>query len=374
MPKIKNVTAIILSVFIVLYLIFSPRYIFATIEKGRVPFWQRKEESFNGIIELWHIVGFKPHTGSVSSWLGNRTKEFEKKHHGVFVNITSMTIEDYYKKKSLGMSADIYSVPLGLEYSDSYYKLNYDCLFESLPYIRSDFINSGMSKNQIIALPFLYSGYCLITNDSLLTAENQITIPFTSNDISEISKNMSAENNLALCGNPIIAGYYGISTPIDSYDKFKTGNAPLSINDFRSVGDIERRQDAKNSFPISSYSITDFTDLVQYVAFDKNISEVKLPYAYEFISKLYSDKAQSSLALLNCYPVINFENPDKLLKEYNSIAFNAFSLYYSPKIPNFFLYKRHYDKLIEEAELSFLGDIDAKTRFANRIKEILSID
>lgn len=43
------------------------------------------EEPYTGIISVWHIVGFKPYSGSMSTALAAIAKGIERRHHGVFL-------------------------------------------------------------------------------------------------------------------------------------------------------------------------------------------------------------------------------------------------------------------------------------------------
>ena len=43
---------------------------------------QQSTESYQGIISLWHIVGFKSYQGSMGAWLEKAAAALEKKHKG----------------------------------------------------------------------------------------------------------------------------------------------------------------------------------------------------------------------------------------------------------------------------------------------------
>lgn len=372
MKALRNVSAVIVTIAVALYLIFAPEFIMSGIENSRKVSGDR-QGNYTGIISLWHIVGFKAHTGSVSTFLNARAEEFERDRFGVFISVTSMTEEEYKENISAGKSADIYSFPLGLEYSDAFMPLESDALRESISRIRSGFVETGKSENTLYALPYLYSGCCLITNDDLLTKQS-ITMQETpdQSSVSDTVKDLSTETHAPLCGNSIYSCLYGISADsIGEYDAFKAGNAEMAVSDFRAYGDIERRQGSKGSFSASAYTVFEYTDLVQYIALDKRISDEKKAYAYEFMQKLFSERAQSSLSELNAYPVIETDDISKLKNEYTSIAYDAFSVYRKPKIPNCFLYKRYKDTLEEDAQKALSGDADAKLRFDKRIAELI---
>lgn len=372
MKALRNVFAVIITIAVALYLIFAPEFIMSGIENSRNAS-NSKQESFTGIINLWHIVGFKAHTGSVTNFLYARASEFEKSHFGVFISVTSMTEEEYKENISAGKRADIYSFPLGLEYSDAFMPLDSDALSESISSIRSGFIETGKSENTLYALPYLYSGCCLITNDDLLTKQS-ITMQETPDkgSVNDTLNNLSTDAHTPLCGDEIYSCLYGLSSAsLGEYDSFKSGRSEFAVSDFRAYGDIERRQGSKGSFSASAYTIFEYTDLVQYIALDKSISDKKQGYAYEFMEKLFTEHAQAALSDLNAYPVIEADNIAELKNKYTSIAYDAFSVYRKPKIPNCFLYKRYRDALKEDALKAVSGDADAKLRFDKRIAELI---
>ncbi len=372
MKALRNVFAVIITIAIALYLIFAPEFIMSGIESSRKAS-NSKQDSFTGIISLWHIVGFKAHTGSVSTFLNACVSEFEKSHFGVFISVTPMTEEEYKENISAGKRADIYSFPLGLEYSDAFMPLDSDTLHESISSIRSGFIETGKFENTLYALPYLYSGCCLITNDDLLTKQS-ITMQETpdKSSINDTLKNLRTDTHAPLCGNEVYSCLYGLCAgSVGEYDTFKSGKSEFAVSDFRAYGDIERRQGSKGSFSASAYAIFEYTDLVQYIAMDKSISDKKQVYAYEFMEKLFTERAQATLSDLNAYPVIDTDNIAELKNTYTSIAYDAFSVYRKPTIPNCFLYKRYRDALKEDALKAVSGDADAKSRFDKRINELI---
>ena len=101
---------------IIAFMVLSPGYIVAHRRNLTQQYRQQSTESYQGIISLWHIVGFKSYQGSMGAWLEKAAATLEKKHKGVYFEVESMTFSDYEARRERGEKADMYSLPLGWEY------------------------------------------------------------------------------------------------------------------------------------------------------------------------------------------------------------------------------------------------------------------
>ena len=101
---------------IIAFMALSPGYIAAHRRNLTQQYRQQSTESYQGIISLWHIVGFKSYQGSMGAWLEKAAATLEKKHKGVYFEVESMTFSDYEARRERGEKADMYSFPLGWEY------------------------------------------------------------------------------------------------------------------------------------------------------------------------------------------------------------------------------------------------------------------
>lgn len=69
----RRIISLIMATAMVLYVIFIPQYLQDQLERDPYREWiSPNDEPYSGIINVWHIVGFKPYLGSVGSWLKNR--------------------------------------------------------------------------------------------------------------------------------------------------------------------------------------------------------------------------------------------------------------------------------------------------------------
>lgn len=373
MKKIQIFFCVVITVGIVLFLTVSPSYIAANSSRDPYREWMLPdEEEFSGIIHVWHIVDFKAHTGSVSAWLESRANALERKHFEVFLEISAMTVDEYRLRLEHGDSADIYSFPLGLTYQDDFLPLDKYSEVWSESGINESLLKTGMYDGTKYALPFMYSGYALIVN-SAASAEHGFDYEecFEEQDgLKSAVEHMTYENRgqsvSGISGNALVYAMQGVQGECLSYQDFTAGKASMAIGDFRAVSDSIRNYENGRGSMTDAYPITDYTDLVQYIALDKDIPEKKIPYALEFISLILNKDAQSSLCDLNAYPTIDgLEDLDL-----DGIAEEAYAVLCEPRVPNCFLYKRYKDALTEDAVLSLSGDSSAYERMTGRLYEL----
>ena len=79
------------ALLVLAYLVIMPGYLLQQPRDWTLKKQQENQETFAGIITLWHIVDFKPYAGSLGTWLSDRAATFEKRHFGVFINAVSYT-------------------------------------------------------------------------------------------------------------------------------------------------------------------------------------------------------------------------------------------------------------------------------------------
>ena len=72
-------------------------------------------EEYKCILTLWHIDTFEGGVGSRKQFLHNIAKNFEKKNKGVFIMVTSYTLEGVKQQFKKGNYPDILSYGNGIE-------------------------------------------------------------------------------------------------------------------------------------------------------------------------------------------------------------------------------------------------------------------
>ena len=359
----KAIRCTVVSVLIIAYLIFTPHLILRGIENGRKSYFEKPEEKFRGIINVWHIAGFKAYSGAVGNLLRERTSRISDKHFGVYFRVISMTATEYAERIARGEQADVYSYPLGSEYSDRLLSLD----AEKLPVLRDGILQTGEDDGILYAVPYMYSGYCLAVNCSLLK-EQPTTESVSSENLTEKCKRLTTDKHTALCGNELCAALYGFTGRVGQIDTFRSGYAEYAFTDFRTVGDIDRKNAQGKGFPIAYYPVSAYTDLVQYLCINKNIDERKLDYIYMLISDMLTETVQNKIADMGAYTVTEPSDLSELTKRYTSAPADMLTLYLEPEIPNTFAYRRCRDSLTDEARLALEGD---REKLAERINELI---
>ncbi|HWS28947.1 MAG TPA: hypothetical protein VN512_02410 [Clostridia bacterium] len=354
------------------YLIWMPPYIDRGLKADPYSQWvMPEEEGYTGILTVWHIVGFKPYTGSGGDWLKDRAKEFEKRHTGVYIEVFSMDAEECEARFLRGESADIYSFPLGWGYAEQFLPL--DSRFSGL---MSGLLETGEQDGVLYAVPFMVSGYTLMTNTRLLQ-ERQVILPeeVTPEWLNVAAAKLTYETGTrkkvkydGLSGSPVASKLAGAAVPVADYSVFKSQRAGMAVTDLRAAGDLTRLQSTDKGFAFDALPVYNYTDLVQYLGIARGIDERKLAYAYEFLEIALSEKAQATLMSLCVFPVkelpeVSYE-PAVVQKVYERMG--------TPVVPNAFLYQRYKDALLDAANRALNGDEAGNLDFFARVEELVN--
>lgn len=302
------------------------------------------------------------YSGAVGNILKDEAANLTGKHFGVYFNVIAMSEDEFRERTARGESADIYSYPLGFEYSDKLMRLDEN----ELPHIKGRLSDSGRDNGILYAVLYLYSGYCFAENCEINKSTNS-EAPLDSDFLNNILK----YNESAVCGNELISVICGLDKCTGNTDRFKSGECEFAVADFRTAGDCIRKYESGKGFSGRYVPCTHFTDLVQFLCINKSIDEGKVSYAYEFINSILSEKVQKKLPEMGAYTVTDCFDTEELRDMYSSIAYDAFSTYLSPEIPNFFEYRRCKDTLFEDSQKALDGDTDAVKRVKERVNEMI---
>lgn len=373
MRKSNFALSVMLSLAVLAYLIIAPPYIAEALNRDIYMEWlTRDTEPYTGIITMWHVVGFKTYQGSMSLWLDQWIKQLEDRHHGVYIKLKAMSVEEAQESIARGEKADIYSFPLGWTYSERLSPIEH----KSLPEFKGNLSAAGCEGEYLFAVPYALSGYMLVINQNIAREGGLTELP--EDTISAEWLNMAAEKltfergrkkklTAGLTGNPVIAAYMSAETEVHDYEQFKAGNGGLAIADARAVGDLRRSLEYAGGFAFDAYPLTNFTDQMQLIGVDKNILNVKYGYAMELIELLTQAKAQQTLPELGACPVVDVPEP----KHINDLTELLYFELKEPLVPNSFLYQR-YKTVLEEAALRALAkDENGKLDFEARVKELV---
>lgn len=109
----KTIAAVLLAA-VLLFMIYLPKCAGKMLERDQYREWlEPEEEEFSGVINVWHVVGFKPYMGSVGAWLKKIADRAERRHFGVYFEVESISETEAEAKLQNGEFPDVISFPAG---------------------------------------------------------------------------------------------------------------------------------------------------------------------------------------------------------------------------------------------------------------------
>lgn len=373
--KKRWIIQLLATILIAGYLLYMPAYLDDALGvrtyEGK---FSKNKEQYTGIITVWHIVGFKPYSGSLSTALSAIAKKVEARHHGVFFNILAMDEAEYAQRIARGERPDVFSFPAGLCYPEQLTELEgveAECLPEHMK-------ACGEWEGISYALPYAMSAHTCILNTALFQ-ERGAVLPegerdeawlLATADAFATAQAASKRKPVAvLAGNAVYAAARGFVGEVAEYDAFRSGKAAMAIADLQAVATLHALQTAGKGFAFEAYVLPGETSLLQMVGMASGIGDEKVPYATELMGRLFTESAQESFVRLGLLAVIG---PDAQEKAENALLFEAMEKLRAPVIPNAFLLQRYRDVLQETARRALLGDGAAKKDLDARLKELVS--
>ncbi|MDR1619494.1 MAG: hypothetical protein LBS18_02350 [Clostridiales bacterium] len=298
---------------LLLFLALSPAYLLqASGRQTDGEDYDNDTPRWRGVLRVWHVAGFKTHTGSVTAYLESCAAQLEKARPGVYIEVTGMTADNAEEKLSRGERPDIWSLPLGSDAGRFAGLL--PAGVEEPTYAGN--LRSMRANGAACALPYLYSGYYFIGNTALIQKMG-LTPPDGSVDAgTDICEDTAFIENLraamqsnatsrygALYAPPLLAARLGLTGKLALESDFMAGRVPFMIGDAGACGKLTRRKDACD-FAIEVRPFGKFTDQVQYIAADRDADGMRARYAGEFITLLLSREAQAKVTLLGAAPAV----------------------------------------------------------------------
>ena len=331
---------------------------------------QENQETFAGIITLWHIVDFKPYAGSLGTWLSDRAATFEKRHFGVFINVTAMTVEECAARMERGERADVYSFPMGWGYMERFAPLP-----ELETAVKPALAGTGSQDGTAYGVPYAMSGYFLLIN-SRLEQEKGVTLSEgdwqaglqEAADTLTFTYGSGKPNNTVCQGNRFWRRCWAIRGNWRLIAAFSSEAAAMALTDARAAGDLERQQSEGKGFTFQALPLEGYTDLVQYLGIAQDTAEEKRPYIQDYLNIVLSEESQEKLLDLGLLPAIELTvEPGRLSGAPEQLE----AALQTAKVPNAFLYQRYQDALASLAQRALAGDAQAREELWERMKELV---
>ena len=358
------------ALLVLAYLVIMPGYLLQQPRDWTLKKQQENQETFAGIITLWHIVDFKPYAGSLGTWLSDRPATFEKRHFGVFINVTAMTVEECAARMERGERADVYSFPMGWGYMERFAPLP-----ELETAVKPALAGTGSQDGTAYGVPYAMSGYFLLIN-SRLEQEKGVTLSEgdwqaglqEAADTLTFTYGKRETQQYGLSGEPILAALLGYTGELAAYSSFSSEAAAMALTDARAAGDLERQQSEGKGFTFQALPLEGYTDLVQYLGIAQDTAEEKRPYIQDYLNIVLSEESQEKLLDLGLLPAIELTVEPGLLSGAPEQLEAALQ---TAKVPNAFLYQRYQDALASLAQRALAGDAQAREELWERMKELV---
>ncbi len=319
----RIIGSILLTIIVIGFLFLAPSFLSRGISEEETT----QQKDYSGIIHIWHVVGFKPYSGSLGNTLSSVGKEIEKTHRGVFFEVKAMDEDEYEMRLARGEHADILSFPLSLASSASLLTLSSS---EELM-LPDAWRGIGTAQDGTLhALPYTASSHILLVNTGLLQEmsetlpEGAVSTEMLQQLCDRIASALKEKNRKgigAVAGTQIALQACGIAGETVEYDVFRKGKAVFAAADLRAVAEMRSLEKNGKGFVFAAYPlIAEQQELIQLVSLDARMDDAKMPFAMEYISLLFTEKVQKTLldqGLISPYTALHSDDEprDPLLME-----------------------------------------------------------
>ncbi len=275
----------------------------------------QNSESYKGVIEMWNVESFEGGVGSRESWLKGRAAKFEKANSGLFVHITTLTLEQLTAKLDAGDSFDMlcFSRGAGVVVQDRLTQIDIDP-----GAVRDNILLSGQVNGVQYAMPVYAGVYCLFARAEMLPAAQLLTNALTQTYTRKVGK-----NNVTL--SPLITGFTAYNSPLsalamsggrgkavvsdevtqyEAYEKFLANRTAVTLlGTQRDLYRLSQKEQNGRIETLAFAPLEGYTDLVQYLGIS-NAAGDKASACSAFVSYLVSEDAQATLVNLCMFSVL----------------------------------------------------------------------
>lgn len=319
---------IILSGFIIAFLILSPFTLFSKINKLNYSINKEYEFDYQGVLELWNVDTFEGGSVSRATFLEKRAVEFEKEYKGIFISVNNVTFEQLKLNLENNKTPHIitFGIGAGELIEDKIINLS------SGLNVRDDLLKSSTINNKIKALPLMLGGYTIISNKEKISLSENLEDTLNNNEII-FSNNESINPLLAMLVNDIenIKISNENVNSFDSYDKFIKNKYNLLLGTQRDFYRCSLREE-NMKMQCDYFMLPKFTDLIVYGSVFKSNNDLEY-ISQKFLEFLLDQKNQQKLMNINMFPTI-YKNiyTETKYKEFNEnllIETKSLNVFYS---------------------------------------------
>ena len=275
----------------------------------------QQPNGYQGVVEMWNVESFEGGVGSREAWLVNRAAKFEAANKGLFVHVTTLTVEQLESKLAEGQRFDMVCFSRGV---GSLVKDRLAPFKGSVNSIKDNYLISGQVEGSVYAVPVYSGAYCLFARTEQLSADRLLADALSAKFTRKVGKNIvelqplvcgftpynSPLSALALSGGKGKASVDEAITQYQAYEKFVANQTAVTLlGTQRDMYRLGQRESNGKIDKLCYAPLGGYTDLVQYVAVSSSAGD-KAESCSQFIEYLTSNEAQSTLVNLSMFSVL----------------------------------------------------------------------
>jgi hypothetical protein len=286
-------------IFCLVFVCLSPFYIFkAENYELNLEEYFRLENGTKIVLTLYNIETFEGGTNSRTRYLEQQALKFNEANSNCFVVVKTLSEDELAISLRNNNLPDIFSFGVGV----GSYIQGFLAELNSNGNIRSDLLNYGKKNGELLAYPYILSGYTLITYDSFLNDESEFSsriLADSTKKVAGVCVSLSTNCAEALCSNGASCSESDIVQAESSYDAYKNFLSKKAKSLVGTARDLARCKNREDNGSLSSCSykfLSSYTDLVQYVSVVDTGSSIKMLCAQAFATFLTENTCQKALA------------------------------------------------------------------------------
>ena len=295
----KNTLKIIVCVCCVMFLVFTPNFIFNKQNYSRnINKYLSNNKGEQVVLNVWHVETFEGGIKSRRKFLEEIGMKYNKNNPNIFVSVVSLTEEQLYLNLENNSNFDLISfgVGSGNEIGSILQPLkNNNKIINSL-------IDYSTINKQILAYPYMLSGYVAVSKncDETLKLEEKLNSKTSKNVLgfgfaTESYINPSqvlVENDIKQLSNN---NFCNCTTSYDAYQKFISNKFQTLVGTLRDYYRCKNREELGKLQGCSYEFLGGYTDLIQYIGMSKFMENNKKEVAEDFINYLLDENSQKAL-------------------------------------------------------------------------------
>ena len=298
----------------IIFLIFAPNFIFNKKNyELNLNKYLNLEDKEKIVLNLWHIETFEGGTNSRVKFIEKQAINFNKQNNNCFISVTKMDEQQLILNLKQNIIPDMFSFGVGVGYLISGYLTQ----LENNSNVRTDLIEYSKINNEVYAYPYILSGYCLISHQNLLpNSKEKFDKTFSCKKINKKEiKGLSITSSSFINSSEVLlkqglkdinkSNILEFSSTYNAYTNFISKKSISLLGTARDVARCKNRE-LNGSLSSCNYTfLSGYTDLIQYIGANKNLTKIKTNYAKSFSKFLTMSFSQNNLANYGLFSTTN---------------------------------------------------------------------